>query len=528
MRANLKFKMNRTLPILVITFFSWAINCVGTSRGEIPSKPPAASPAKPNIVYILADDLGYGELGCYGQQKIETPNIDKLAAQGMRFTQHYSGSPVCAPARCVLLTGKHTGHARIRGNDEWSERGDTWNYAKMVEDPNLEGQRPLLAGTISIGTRLQSVGYKTAIIGKWGLGAPLTEGIPDKQGFDFFYGYNCQRQAHTFYPKHLWKNQDKHWLDNELVVPGTKLEEGADPHDPKGYALFTLQQYSPELMLNEAVGFIQENKDRPFFLYFASPIPHVPLQAPNRWVNYYQKKFGPEDPYLGDRGYFPHRTPRAAYAAMVSYLDESVGVLVATLKRLGLFENTLILFSSDNGPTFNGGSDSAFFDSAAPFKSERGWAKGYVHEGGIRVPMIAHWPEKIAGGQTSDHISAFWDVLPTLCEIAGAEIPQGIDGLSFSATLLGNAEQREHSFLYWEFPSYNGQQAVRLGDWKGIRKDIFDGNMELELFNLKDDPREQSNVASANPAIVAQIEAIMRREHSPASLEKFKMHQLGD
>ena len=520
--------MNRTYPILLITFFSWAIMGVGTGRGELPSKPTAESPSKPNIVYILADDLGYGELGCYGQQKIETPNIDELAAQGMRFTQHYSGSPVCAPARCVLLTGKHTGHARIRGNDEWSERGDTWNYAKMVEDPNLEGQRPLLAGTISIGTRLQSVGYKTAIIGKWGLGAPLTEGIPNKQGFDFFYGYNCQRQAHTFYPKHLWKNQDKHWLDNELVVPGTKLDEGADPHDPNSYALFTLQQYSPELMLNEAVGFIRENKDRPFFLYFASPIPHVPLQAPNRWVNYYQKKFGPEDPYLGDRGYFPHRTPRAAYAAMVSYLDESVGVLVATLKRLGLFENTLILFSSDNGPTFNGGSDSAFFDSAAPFKSERGWAKGYVHEGGIRVPMIAHWPEKIAGGQTSDHISAFWDVLPTLCEIAGAEIPHGIDGISFSATLWGNAEQREHSFLYWEFPSYNGQQAVRLGDWKGIRKDIFDGNLELELFNLKDDPREQSNVASANPAIVAQIEAIMRREHSPASLEKFKMPQLGD
>lgn len=482
---------------------------------------------KPNIVYILADDLGYGELGCYGQTKIETPNIDALAASGIRFTQHYSGSPVCAPSRCVLMTGKHTGHAHIRGNDEWKERGDTWNFALAVEDPNLEGQRPLPAGTNTIGTLLQSGGYKTAIVGKWGLGAPLTEGIPNKQGFDFFYGYNCQRQAHTFYPRHLWKNEEKDWLDNELVVPGTKLAEGADPNDPDSYAKYQLTDYTPELMLDEALGFIRENKSDPFFLYFASPIPHVPLQAPERWVLHYQEKFGPESPYVGDKGYFPNRTPRATYAAMVSYLDEQVGAIVEELKTLGEYENTLILFSSDNGPTYNGGSDSAFFDSASPFESEYGKAKGFSHEGGIRVPMIASWAGVIRGGHTSQHISAFWDVLPTVCEAADVEIPADVDGLSFLPTLRGEP-QRPHEFLYWEFPAYQGQQAVRMGDWKALRRNIFKGNLEIELYNVRSDPREKVNVASAYPDVVAKIESIMEREHEPAQLERFKIKQLGD
>jgi len=482
---------------------------------------------KPNIVYILADDLGYNELGCYGQDKIETPNIDALAASGIRFTQHYSGSPVCAPSRCVLMTGKHTGHAYIRGNDEWGERGDTWNFAKAVEDPNLEGQRPLPVGTKTIGSLLQGVGYKTAIVGKWGLGAPLTNSIPTKMGFDFFYGYNCQRQAHTFYPKHLWKNEEKDWLENELVVPGTKLAEGADPNDPASYSKYRLNDYAPELMLDEALGFVRENKESPFFLYFASPIPHVPLQAPEKWVEYYQKKFGPEDPYLGNKGYFPDRTPRATYAAMVSYLDEQVGDIVSELKKLGLYENTLILFSSDNGPTYNGGSDSAYFDSASPFKSEYGWAKGFSTEGGIRVPMIASWEGTIKGGRTSQHVSAFWDVLPTLCELSGASVPSDVDGLSFVPTLLGEP-QEPHEFLYWEFPAYEGQQAVRMGDWKALRKGIFKGNMDLELYNLKTDPREQFDVSKENPNVVAKIEAIMKTEREPAVLERFKIKQLGD
>ena len=482
---------------------------------------------KPNIVYILADDLGYNELGCYGQDTIETPNIDALAASGIRFTQHYSGSPVCAPSRCVLMTGKHTGHAYIRGNDEWGERGDTWNFAKAVEDPNLEGQRPLPVGTKTIGTLLQGVGYKTAIVGKWGLGAPLTNSIPTKMGFDFFYGYNCQRQAHTFYPKHLWKNEEKDWLDNELVVPGTKLAEGADPNDPASYSKYRLSEYAPELMLGEALEFVRENKESPFFLYFASPIPHVPLQAPESWVEYYQEKLGPEDPYLGNKGYFPNRTPRATYAAMVSYLDEQVGDIVSELKELGLYENTLILFSSDNGPTYNGGSDSAYFESASPFKSEYGWAKGFSTEGGIRVPMIASWEGMIKGGRTSQHVSAFWDVLPTLCELSGARVPSDVDGLSFVPNLLGEP-QEPHEFLYWEFPAYEGQQAVRMGDWKALRKGIFKGNMDLELYNLKTDPREQFDVSAAYPEVVAKIEAIMESEREPAVLERFKIKQLGD
>ncbi len=482
---------------------------------------------KPNIVYILADDLGYNELGCYGQDKIETPNIDALAENGIRFTQHYSGSPVCAPSRCVLMTGKHTGHAYIRGNDEWGERGDTWNFAKAVEDPNLEGQRPLPVGTKTIGSLLQGVGYKTAIVGKWGLGAPLTNSIPTKMGFDFFYGYNCQRQAHTFYPKHLWKNEEKDWLENELVVPGTKLAEGADPNDPASYSKYRLNDYAPELMLDEALGFVRENKESPFFLYFASPIPHVPLQAPEKWVEYYQKKLGPEEPYLGNKGYFPDRTPRATYAAMVSYLDEQVGDIVSELKELGLYENTLILFSSDNGPTYNGGSDSAYFDSASPFKSEYGWAKGFSTEGGIRVPMIASWEGTIKGGRTSQHVSAFWDVLPTLCELSGVPVPSDVDGLSFVPTLLGEP-QAPHEFLYWEFPAYEGQQAVRMGDWKALRKGIFKGNMDLELYNLKTDPREQFDVSAAHPEVAAKIKAIMESEREPAVLERFKIKQLGD
>ena len=259
--------------------------------------------AKPNIIYILADDLGYGELGVYGQEKIETPNIDKLALEGMRFTQHYAGAPVCAPSRCVFLTGKHTGHAYIRGNDEMTERGDVWNFAAASNDPFLEGQRPLPAGTVTIGTTLQQAGYKTACIGKWGLGGPLTEGAPNKQGFDFFYGYNCQRQAHTYTPLHLWRNDKKITLNNELVAPRTKLDSTANPNDSASYSIFEQPDLSTIFMEKEALSFIERNKDQPFFMLFASPLPHVPLQAPEKWVKYYQEKFGSEKPYLGNKGF---------------------------------------------------------------------------------------------------------------------------------------------------------------------------------------------------------------------------------
>ena len=483
---------------------------------------------KPNIIYILADDLGYGEIGSYGQKLIETPNLDQLAAKGIRFTQHYSGAPVCAPSRCVLLTGKHMGHAHIRGNDEWAERGEVWNFAKAANDPNLEGQRPLPAGTNTIGSLLQSVGYKTGMVGKWGLGAPLTDGIPTNRGFDFFYGFNCQRQAHTYYPKHLWRNDQKHLLDNELVVPGTKLDEGADPLNEASYARYRLKEYAPDLMHQEALNFIKENKENPFFFYYASPIPHAPLQAPKRWVDYYVKKFGDEAPYDGKRGYFPCRYPKATYAGMISYLDEQVGELIAELKAQGIYENTIIIFSSDNGPTYNGGTNSPWFKSGGPFKSEYGWGKGFVNEGGIRVPMIASWPSKIKAGQKTDYISAFWDVLPTLCDIAGVETPKDVDGLSFLPVLMGDKMKNTKAYYYWEFPEYYGQQAVRMGKWKALRKNIKKGNMAIELFDLEKDIQEQNNIADQYPEVVAKIEDIFIREHKQADMNQFRMKELGD
>ncbi|MCK4747661.1 MAG: arylsulfatase, partial [Bacteroidales bacterium] len=478
---------------------------------------------KPNIIFILADDLGYGDLGCYGQEKIETPNIDQLAASGMMFTQHYSGSPVCAPSRCVLLTGMHSGHAHIRGNDEWRERGMVWDYRAMIADSTLEGQRPLPAGTTTIGKLLQAEGYKTGIVGKWGLGAPHTEGIPNQQGFDFFCGYNCQRQAHTYYPVHLYLNENRINLENDTVAPNTPLDENSDPLDMASYSRYNLSQYAPDVMFKEMMNFIEVSRDEPFFLYWASPIPHVPLQAPVQWVDHYVEKFGEEQPYAGDKGYFPHRYPHAAYAAMVSYLDERVGQLIRKLKEEGVYENTVIIFSSDNGPTYNGGTDSPWFNSGGLFPSERGRAKGFLHEGGIRVPMIASWPGKIEPGSESEHISAFWDLLPTLCEISGAEVPEETDGISYLPELLGEETQEEHPHLYWEFPQANGQQAVRMGPWKAVRKDIRDGNLELELYNLDEDIREQHNVADEHPEIIEQMEMIMKQEHQTPEVDRFKM-----
>lgn len=481
---------------------------------------------QPNIIYILADDLGFGDLGCYGQELIETPHIDVLAAGGMKFTQHYSGSAVCAPSRCVLLTGMHSGHAYIRGNDEWGDRGDVWDYRAMIADSTLEGQRPLPANTATVATMLQSAGYKTGMIGKWGLGAPHTEGIPTRQGFDFFCGFNCQRQAHTYYPVHLYLNEERLYLGNDTVAPHTNLAVGNDPLDLASYEPFTLSSYAPDVMFNKMIQFIEQHSEDPFFFYWASPIPHVALQAPKRWVDYYVEKFGDEEPYTGNAGYFPSRYPHATYAAMVSYLDERVGELVQTLKDQGLYENTLIIFSSDNGPTYNGGTDSPWFDSGRPFRSERGWAKGFLHEGGIRVPMIASWPGEIAPATVSGHLSAFWDLAPTLCEVAGGDLPENMDGISFLPELLGDADQEKHAYLYWEFPESGGQQAVRMENWKGIRKNIRQGELEIELYNLEEDMEEQYNVAKENPEIIHQMEVIMKSEHTPAQLERFRMEAI--
>jgi len=482
---------------------------------------------KPNIIYFLADDLGYGEIGVLGQQKIKTPNIDALAKGGMLFTQHYSGAPVCAPARYSFLTGKHMGHSYIRGNDEWAERGDVWDYTKAFSDPGLEGQRPIPTNTFTIGKQLQIAGYKTAVYGKWGLGAPNTEGVPNKQGFDEFYGYNCQRQAHNLYPSHLWDNDTKVYLKNELVNPGSNLDKDADINDPKSYARFTQQKdYAPKMIHDKAIQFIKDNKDQPFFMYYASPLPHVPLQVPTKYVDKYRKDFGDEKPYTG-RSYFPTQYPNATYAAMITYLDMQLGELITELKEQGIYENTIIVFTSDNGPTYTGGVDANYFDSAKPFDNNYGRTKGFVYEGGIRVPLIASWPAKIKAGTTSNHISAFYDMMPTFSDIAGIDSPKDVDGISFKNTLLGN-EQKNHDFLYWEFPSYKGQQAVRMGKWKAVRKNIFKGNLEIELYNLDEDIKELNDVSKQFPEIVKSMEKIMKQEHVPAENDRFKFKQLGD
>lgn len=444
----------------------------------------AADPAKPNIVFILADDLGSAEVGCYGQKKIHTPNIDRLAAEGMRFTRFYTGNAVCAPSRCCLMTGKHPGHAFIRDN-------------KAMKP---EGQYPIAASEVTLATLLKARAYATAAIGKWGLGQPGTPGDPNKHGFDLFFGYHCQAVAHNYYPKFLRRN------DVRIDLEGN---DGGDAG----------KQYSHDLMEAEALKFIEASKDKPFFLYVPFTIPHLALQVPEDSLAEYKGKF-PETPYKGDKGYRPHATPRAAYAAMITRLDRSVGRIVAKLKELGLEGNTLVIFSSDNGPTHGGvgGSDSTFFESAGNLRG----LKGDLYEGGIRTPFVARWPGKIKAGTTSDLIAAFWDILPTLCDLAGAQVPKGIDGLSILPTLLGKGAQKQHKFLYWEFPGYGGQQAARLGDWKGIRTRMNKGNRKIELYNLASDPSEKNDVAALHPEIVAKVAAIFQREHAPSKVFPLK------
>lgn len=493
-----------------------AVSFTGCSGGDV------SKGTKPNIVLIYGDDLGYNDLGCYGQKIIETPNIDALALNGIRFTQYYSGSPVSAPSRCVLLTGRHSGHAFVRGNHEWAERGDVWDFVKMEEDPSLEGQFPIPASTVTFSKVLQKEGYKTACVGKWGLGAPFTDGVPNKQGFDFFFGYNCQRQAHTYYPAHLWRNEEIVKLDNDFVVPRTTTLDGdGDPNKSESYARYTQKQYAPELMLDEALLFMRSVKNQPFFLHFTTTIPHVPLQAPESWVDKYRKKIGDEVPYLGNKGYFPCQYPMATYAAMVSYLDYQVGVLVEELKKMGVYENTVFIFSSDNGPVTTGGAVSEFFENAKPFNQSSDRLKGTVFEGGIHVPLIISWPARIKKGAVSDHICAAYDFFPTLCDISGAIHPEGLDGISIFPTIAGKGKQKQHEFLYWEFPERRGQQAVRINNWKGIRDSTKNGNMNIKLFDLQNDITEEKDLSDKHPEIVSQIEKIMKDQHQKPEIQRF-------
>lgn len=444
--------------------------------------PPVQSGKKrpPNIVLVVADDLGYADLGSYGQKRIRTPNLDRLASEGIRFTSFYSGSPVCAPSRYVLMTGRHGGHAYIRDNKEVSP----------------EGQWPIPDSTVTMPELLRERGYATGAFGKWGLGFVGSEGDPNRQGFDLFYGYNCQREAHNFYPTHLWRNERKVMLDgNNRGLTG--------------------RQYSHDLIETEVLRFISDNRDRPFFLFVPFTIPHLALQVPEDSLAEYRGRW--EDPaYDGKNGYLPHPHPRAAYAAMVTRMDRSVGRIMDAIRAAGLDRETIILFTSDNGPTYDrlGGSDSEFFQSAGLFRG----LKGSVYEGGIRVPLIARWPGHIVAGRTSDLPSAFYDLLPTLVEIGGGRMNHNTDGISLLPTLTGRGSQPRHEFLFWDFNGYGGQQAVRYGKWKGVRRDIQKGNRQLELYDLLLDPAEKRNIASEYPQIVRKIEQIMADNHEPSAL----------
>lgn len=452
----------------------------------------------PNIVFILADDLGYNEVGCYGQTKIRTPNLDRLAEEGMRFTQHYSGSPVCASSRCVLMTGKHTGHCYVRGNKEMGGWGP--------DEP--EGQLPLLDDEVTVAELLKQQGYATGAFGKWGLGGPGSEGHPCNQGFDRFYGYLCQRVAHNYYPTHLWDNHDVDVLGNEYFSAHQKLSEPLDSED-EYFDRYASKVYATDRMIDEALEFVEENKDGPFFLYYATPVPHVSIQVPRDSYDEYAGQFE-DEPYLGQKSYLPFPQPRAGYAAMVTRMDRNVGRIIDLIDELELTENTLVIFSSDNGATFNGGSDSEYFESNQPLRG----MKTMVFDGGIRVPTIARWPGHIEPGTISHHISAFQDFLPTAAEVSGAESPKGIDGISLVPTLTGRPDdQPQHDVLYWEL---GNNQALRAGDWKLVRLTGRNQETRTMLFNLKDDIGEQNNLAESHPDELQRMLKLIREARVPS------------
>ena len=444
---------------------------------------------KPNIIYIIADDLGYGDLSCYGQEKFETPNIDRLAEQGIRFLQHYSGSTVCAPSRSSLMTGLHTGHTPVRGNREIQP----------------EGQYPLADSVFTVAELMKKAGYVTGAFGKWGLGAPGSQGDPNNQGFDEFYGYNCQRYAHRYYPPHLWHNDIKINLEND----GDTVE------------------YAQDMIHDEAIRFIVDNQDTSFFLFMPYVIPHAELMVPrDEILASFEGKFEEPAPYEGADyddenfrygGYASQPKPRAVFAAMITRLDEYVGDVMNKLDELGLEDNTIVMFTSDNGPHVEGGADPDFFDS-------NGIYKGYkrdLYEGGIRVPFIVKWPDKVDRGSESNHASAFWDLMPTLAELTDQELPVVTDGISFLNAMQGK-EQPEHDYLYWEFHEQGGKQAVLMGNWKGIRLNVIeDPNGPIELYDLAVDPKEENNIADEHPDVVSDIESIMKIAHKPNPVFQF-------
>ena len=469
----------------LLTIFAYLFAFVAVWGGERQ----AVAADRPNIIFVLADDLGYGDLSCFGQKNFTTPNIDSLAAEGMKFTQHYAGCTVCAPSRCALMTGLHTGHSVVRGNSEVLP----------------EGQTAMPGETFTVAHMLRSAGYATGLFGKWGLGSPDSASEPLKMGFDRFFGYNCQRLAHHYYPYFLW-NDDK----REVLWGNFGLET---------------QQYAPDLIQEQALEFIKHNQDRPFFCYYAMVEPHAEMFAPESYMKKYRGKFLPEKSYKGTDGgpnfrKFPYGSQpeaHAAFAAMVNVIDDDIGELKSLLQELNIAENTLVIFTSDNGPHTEGGHEPAYFNSSGSLRG----VKRDLYEGGIRVPMIAWWPGKVKAGTESDHISAFWDVLPTFADAAGIKAPACIDGISFLPTLLGG-EQPEHEYLYWEFHELQGRVAMRQGKWKAVRyKVAVDAHSPLELYDLSVDPSETTNVAAKHPDIVAKMDGLIQQARTTSPNPKF-------
>ena len=439
----------------------------------------AQKTVKPNIIFILADDLGYGDIGCYGQQKIATPNIDRLAKMGVKFTQFYSGSTVCAPARSTLMTGLHTGHTAIRGNKTLLP----------------EGQVPMPDSVITFPMLLQKAGYVTAAFGKWSLGFITTSGDPQKKGFDEFYGYNCQTLAHNYYPDHLWHNHDRIDLSGNLKNDSV---------------------YSADLIHGQAMKFLKAPHRKQFFLYLPYTLPHADVIAPHDSVyDFYVKKFD-EQPLPtptandGEKHHYD-AYPHAAFAAMVARLDKYVGEILQAVKESGAEENTLIIFTSDNGPHKENGGDPAFFNSNAGLRG----TKRDLYEGGIRVPFIAYQKGTTKGGIIMDQPTALWDMFPTFLQAAGVPSTKRTDGISLLPLLKGG-QQKLHDYFYWELHEGGGKQAVRMGNWKGVKLNVSSGSSSpLQLYNLKTDLQEKENVAAQYPDIVKRIEAIMQTEHLP-------------
>lgn len=438
-----------------------------------------ATTERPNVIYLLCDDMGYSDIEAYGQQMISTPNLTRLVNNGMSFTQFYASTAVSAPSRASLMTGQHTGHTKIRGNKEIQP----------------EGQEPLDPNVETLGNLFQQNGYITGCFGKWGMGYPGSGGEANDMGFDVFYGYNCQRKAHSYYPEYLWNNKEKVQLGGN--------------------------SYSQDLIHQEALKFIRDNADKAFFGYFTYTIPHAELTQPqDSIVAMYDGKFYEPNQWYDDGDYGTALNPRTQFAAMITRLDTYVGQIIAELERLGIAEKTLFIFTSDNGPHNEGGADPTFFNTEERLRG----LKRALYEGGMRVPFIAYWPGTIEAGAISHIQAAGWDMMPTFVELLGEDTnwrDEAMDGLSILPTLTGNGTQQEHEFLYWEFHEENGRQAVRAGDWKLIRQNIKNGNPTHELYNIAEDPHEDNDLAATYPDKVEELKAIMDREHTHSDMFNF-------